>query len=467
MSGPSRRSVEPDLITPQREMGTLTRNRLGEVERDGNGYRRKRRGMSGRGLVVVLAGLLAVLVAVFVLLPTVGGGLLRSMAEDNPDLIRLPLFADAVREGLGDRPDQPAGTDPTPVDFEIAQGTGSRDITNQLVDRGLVSDRLAFTYVLINDGFANRLQAGTHVLNRTMSPRQVAANLAQSPAPPAQTLTLALRSGLRIEQVVAYLQDHVDELAFDPADFLALAQKPPADLLAKYSMLSTKPEGNSLEGYLGSGVISVPKDTDARELIEILLARRQVELEPLLNSPIPEHLTSFYDVLTLASIVEREAKLDADKPLIAGVYVNRLAGLANGVRLLNSEPTVVYANDTMKLREMPLISWPSYVFWGLTGYANLGDVVVADDLASFQTWHSTGLPDWPIASPSLSSLQAALNPDTADGYIFFYAKCDGSGGHWFETTLEEHQQHVIDCADGSTDIPSGSATPIPAETVAP
>jgi UPF0755 protein len=453
-------------------MGTLPRNRLGETDRNDGSYGRKRRGgVSGRGLIVILVALLAVVLAVFVLLPTFGGGLLRSMAEDNPDLIRLPLFADAVRDQLGNRPDTPGGTDPTPVDFNIASGTSSRDITQQLVDRGLVTDRLAFTYVLIDEGIGNKLQAGVHVLNRTMTPRQVAENLAQAPAPAAQTITLALRTGLRIEQVVAYLQDHADEIAFDPADFLALARNPPADLVAKYSMLSTKPEGNSLEGYLGSGVIQIPKDTDARGLLEILLARREAELEPLLNSPLPDHLSSFYDVLTVASIVEREAKLDADKPMIAGVYLNRLAGRANGVRLLNSEPTVVYANDTMKLREMPLITWPSYVFWGLTGYADLGDVAVADDLASFQTWHSTGLPDWPIASPSLSSLNAALNPDTADGYIFFYAKCDGSGGHWFEKTLEEHQQHVIDCADGSTNEPSQTAgaspTEIPAETVAP
>jgi UPF0755 protein len=465
--------VEPDLITPEREMGTLPRNRLGSADRNGNGFGRKRRaGMSGRGIVVVLIAVVAVIFAVFVLLPTFGGGLLRSMAEDNPDLIRLPLFADAVRDQLGDRPDRPGGTDASPVDFNIVSGTGSREITQELVDRGIVTDRLAFTYVLINDGLANKLQAGTHVLNRTMTPRQVAENLAQAPAPPADTVSLALRSGLRIEQVAAYLQLNADKLAFDPADFLALAQNPPADLIAKYSMLSTKPEGRSLEGYLGSGVIQMPTDTDARGLLEILLARRQAELEPLLDAPIPDHLTSFYDVLTLASIVEREAKLDADRPMIAGVYVNRLAGLANGVRLLNSEPTVVYANDTMKLREMPLIAWPTYVFWGLTGFANLGDVQVADDLSSFQTWHSTGLPDWPIASPSLSSLNAALNPDTEDGYIFFYAKCDNSGSHWFEKTLEEHQQHVIDCADGSTDVPSETApadspTEIPAETVSP
>ncbi len=350
------------------------------------------------------------MVVVFVLLPTFGGGLLRSMAEDNPDLIRLPLFADAVRDELGNRPDTPAGTDPTPVNFDIESGASSRDITQQLVDRGLVTDRLAFTYVLIDEGIANKLQAGTHVLNRTMSPRQVAESLAAAPAPSAQTITLALRNGLRIEQVTAYLQDHADELAFDPADFLTLAQNPPADLIAKYPMLATKPDGKSLEGYLGSGVIQIPKDTDARGLLEILLARREAELEPLLNSPIPDNLGNFYDVLTLASIVEREAKLDSDKPMIAGVYVNRLAGLANGVRLLNSEPTVVYANDTMKLREMPLISWPTYVFWGLTGYADLGDVQVADDLASFQTWHSTGLPDWPIASPSISSVQRGAQP---------------------------------------------------------
>jgi UPF0755 protein len=453
-------------------MGTMSRKGLANGERNGTAYGRKRRaGPSGRGIVAVLVALLAIVVVTFVLLPTFGGGLLRSMAEDNPDLIRLPLFADAVRDQLGNRPDTPAGTDPTPVNFDIESGASSRDITQQLVDRGLVTDRLAFTYVLIDEGIANKLQAGTHVLNRTMSPRQVAESLAAAPAPSAQTITLALRNGLRIEQVTAYLQDHADELAFDPADFLTLAQSPPADLIAKYPMLATKPDGRNLEGYLGSGVIQIPKDTDARGLLEILLARRETELEPLLNSPIPDNLGNFYDVLMLASIVEREAKLDSDKPMIAGVYVNRLAGLANGVRLLNSEPTVVYANDTMKLREMPLISWPTYVFWGLTGYADLGDVQVADDLASFQTWHSTGLPDWPIASPSLSSINAALNPDTADGYIFFYAKCDGSGGHWFEKTLEEHQQHVIDCADGSTDAPSETAgaspTEVPAETVAP
>jgi UPF0755 protein len=445
MTGPRRRSVEPPLTGTEHEMGTSTRNRLEQRERPGNNRRPKSRGTGWRGTLAVLAGGLAVLIVIVVLLPPLAGGLLRSMAEDNPDLLRLPFFADAVRDNLDDRLDRPAGTDATPVDFDIPLGTSSRDITDQLVDRGLVTDRLAFAYILINDGAGSRLQAGTHVLNRTMSPRQVSDQLQQPPAPVAPHTTIALRSGLRIEQVVAYLQDNVDDISFDPNDFYALAKEPPDDVVAAYPMLKTKPAGRSLEGYLGSGVFEMPKDTDARGFLDILLQRRQADLAPLVDRAPPDHLDDFYQVLILASIVEREAKLDADRPPIAGVYVNRLAGLANGVRYLNSEPTVVYAHDTIELREMPLISWPQFVFWSLTGYADLGDVVVPDDLRSFQTWHSTGLPDWPIASPSVASIEAALAPDVAEGYIFFFAKCDGSGGHWFEKTLDEHNQHIVEC----------------------
>ena len=423
-------------------MGTLPRNRLGSADRNGNGYGRKRRaGMSGRGIVLVLVAVVAVIFAVFVLLPTFGSGLLRSMAEDNPDLIRLPLFADAVRDQLGDRPDRPGGTDASPVDFNIVSGTGSREITQELVDRGIVTDRLAFTYVLINDGLANKLQAGTHVLNRTMTPRQVAENLAQAPAPPAETVSLALRSGLRIEQVAAYLQLNADKLAFDPADFLALAQNPPADLIAKYSMLSTKPEGRSLEGYLGSGVIQMPTDTDARGLLEILLARRQAELEPLLGAPIPDHLTSFYDVLTLASIVEREAAVDADRPLVAGVYTNRLDKKTWPTQLLQSDPTVIYAWDSSKLDKLDFKDWPSYFFWKTVGKP-LASLEVPKAYQGYQTYQQPGLPSGPIATPTMASIEAALDPDTKDGYLFFYLKNDGSKRQAFAHTYEEHLANI-------------------------
>src|SRR5262245_57505203 len=109
-------------------MGTTSRNRMGPAERNGTTYGRKPKARrSSRGLIVLVVAMLATLLAVFVLLPTFGGGLLRSMAEDNPDLIRLPLFADAVRDQLGNRPDVPAGTDSSPVDFTVESGEGSRE----------------------------------------------------------------------------------------------------------------------------------------------------------------------------------------------------------------------------------------------------------------------------------------------------------------------------------------------------
>ena len=426
-------------------MGTLTRNQL-----DRNGRGRRRSGMGWRGLAALLAAVLAVLIATAVLVPVLGGGLLRGMAEDNPDLLRLPFVADAVRDHLGQRLDTPAGTDPTPVEFSVEAGTGSREITDQLVQRDLVTDKLAFTWVLLQEGAANKLQAGLHVLNRTMSPRQVAAVLQQPAVPVTPRTTIALRGGLRVEQVVAYLEDNRDDIAFDPADFYALAQQPPDDLIAEYSMLATKPAGRSLEGYLGFGVFEMASDTDARGLLEILLQRRQAELEPLLTAAPPRLLEDFYQVLTLASIVEAETGLDSERAVVAGVYLNRLDQAIWPTRLLNADPTVIYGNDTVRLNELSLPEWRGYVFWGSVGRP-MGDVVLTDELAGFQTYHSRGLPPGPIRSPSVASINGVLNADTSAGYLYFVSKGDGS--HAFARTWEEHLANVQKYQGGSTPTP--------------
>lgn len=453
MTDPRRRSVEPPLTGAQSEMGTLPRNRLERRDRGSNYRGRQSRGMSRRGALAVLAGGLAVLILAIVLLPPLAGGLMRSMAEDNPDLIRLPFFADSVRDTLDDRLDQPAGTDPTPVDFDIALGTGQRDITNQLIDRGLVTDRLAFAWVLMTDDAGSRLQAGTHVLNRTMSPRAVADALQQPAAPVALKTTIALRPGLRIEQVVAYLEDNRDTIAFDPADFYALATEPPADLQANYSMLATKPEGRSLEGYLGSGVFEMDKDTDARQFLDILLRRRQAEFEPLLSVTAPAPLVSFYEVLTMASIVEAETNLVEERPLVAGVYLNRLDPAQWPTRLLNADPTVEYGNDTVNIRGMAIEEWKTYFFWRLPGRP-MAEVSLPGDLAGFQTYRERGLPSGPIRSPSVAAIQGVLTPDTTDGYLYFVAK--GDGGHAFAKTWEEHLANIRKYQGGE---PSPTPTP--------
>jgi UPF0755 protein len=414
--------------------GTLPRAQLRDTR---PAVRSRRGGRPGLGWLVVL-GVIA-LVVVFVL-PPLFGGLARSMAEDNPDLLRLPFVADAVRDGgIEDRLDRPAGEDATPVEVTIPAGTSARAITDLLVQRGVLADRLAFAYLLIVDGAGADLKAGVFTLDQTMSPREVVSALQQTPAPPPSRITIALREGLRLEQVTAYLLT-VDGLAFEAADFFAIASQPPVDLVADYPMLASLPEGRSLEGYLGSGIFEMDPETTADEFVRILLDLRAPQLDPLVSAARPEVLTSFYEVLTLASIVESEATLPAERPLIAGVFLNRLDRAKFPTRLLNADPTILYGNDTVNLRAMPLEDWDEYVFWAPPGVP-MNQVRLEGDLLGYQSYRERGLPPGPIRSPSVGSVEAVLNAD-AHEYLYFVAKNDGSNSHAFAETWEEHLANV-------------------------
>jgi cell division protein YceG involved in septum cleavage len=90
---------------------------------------------------------------------------------------------------------------------------------------------------------------------------------------------------------------------------------------------------------------------------------------------------------------------------------------------------------------------------------------VTDDLASFQTYHSRGLPDWPICSPGTAAISAALSPDTSEGYLYFVAKHDGSDTHAFARTYAEHQANIrLYWGDGATAEPTDPAEAIPTDT---
>jgi UPF0755 protein len=426
----------------------LRRGRGGDLRsRNGNG-----RGRPGLGWLVIAA--LALIFVVFVL-PPLFGGLARGMVEGNPDLLRLPFFADAVSEGMDERIDQPAGTDDTPVTFTVAMGASARQITDELVARGIVADRLAFSYLLINEGVGSRLRAGSYTLDRTMSPREVAEVLQQTPpsATPSR-LTLQFRPALRIEQYTAQLVNERSRLGIDPEAFYQLASNPPADLTDDYPMLNGLPEGRSLEGFLGSGVFEVPVNVDAEGLLRTLLSRRQAELGDLLEHSLPAPLETFYQAVILASIVEAEAAVEEERPVIAGVFLNRLDPAQWPTRLLNADPTIIYGNDTAQLRETPIGQWDQYLFWSPPGVP-MAEVRLPDDMFSYQSYRSRGLPEGPIRSPTVSSIMGVLEPDTDSGYLYFVAKADGTRTHAFARTWEEHLANIERYVRG------GGATPAP------
>src|SRR4029078_12127794 len=146
-----------------------------------------------------------------------------------------------------------------------------------------------------------------------------------------------------------------------------------------------------------------------------------------LSEPHAERKIDFYHVLSLASIVEREAVHDVDRPLIAGVYQNRLNPKLWVTGRLESDPTGFYVHDTIKLAAMDIAAWKTYTFWDSLPQGYQLPAQLPDDLAGYNTYTSAGLIPGPIDTPTIASIDAALAPNTKTGYLFFLAKADGSG----------------------------------------
>ena len=422
------------------------------------GFRPRSTSGGGRRWSIILASAAIVLIVAWFALPPLMGGLFRALAEENPDLMRLGFVEDAVATVMADRPDTPAGTDPTPVEFVIQAGASSRAITDDLVERELVTDRLAFSWVLASEGTYDDLRFGRHMLDRTMTPREVAGVLQGEPSTGSGGVSVALRQGLRLEQIVAYLQT-LPFTNLDIEEFYGMATDPPQSLRDRFAWMQVIPEGRSVEGFLGSGVFDAPVDTDATAMLDMLLQRWQDSRAFALINEAQAHGLDFYQTVVLASIVEREAILHEERPLIAGVYQNRINGL-EGVKVLNAEPVLIYAKDTIALREQHKSEWPQYIFWTLDGLGSAQDFEVPPDLAGYQVWHSRGLPPGPISTPGLASLEAALAPNTTDGYLYFLAKGDGTNGHVFAKTYEDHLRNIdFYIGGGTTETPAPSDAP--------
>ena len=150
---------------------------------------------------------------------------------------------------------------------------------------------------------------------------------------------------------------------------------------------------------------------------------------------------NFYQVMSLASIVEREAMLDDERPLIAGVYQNRIDGIP-GVKNMSSTP--IRPSSTRSIpsswTSSSSMHWQRYAFWKPPGVP-LAEVALPEDLQGYQTYQTPGLFPGPICTPSLPSIDAALEPDTAEKYIYFLAIPDGGGAHAFAKTKEEHDEN--------------------------
>lgn len=323
---------------------------------------------------------------------------------------------------------QAASTDSKPVRFVVEPGSPARIIAQQLQAAGLITDaRLFEAYVRVNN-LAAGLEAGAFILSPAMTLAEIAETLQKAEA---ASLTITIPEGWRLEQIGDYLEE-AGVFGEDKAALASYRQQTASGELveldpARYAFLGSRPQGTSLEGYLFPDTYELPlTGATAQAVLQRQLDTFARRVLPLYEAAITQKTTtlSLYEVLTLASIVEREAVVSEERPAIAGVYLNRLAA---GMKL-EADPTVQYAMGYQAATDQ---WWKTPVF--LEEYSSVD--------SPYNTYLYAGLPPGPIASPGLSSIQAALQPAQHD-YLYFVALPDGSGRHVFAKTFEEHSINV-------------------------
>jgi len=331
--------------------------------------------------------------------------------------------------------DQPFSDDTTRHSITVEDGASDSDIADLLFDEGIIGNRLAFQWAVIQAGREGTLQAGTYDLSPSLKPSEIVAALRQEAGP---EITVTLQEGWRLEEVVGYLRS--TKLTMNMDDFVSLVEDPPADLIRDYDFLADLPKGRTLEGYLYPDTYRLDGNWDARTVLDVLLSTFGERLTNPMRNGIRRQGLSIDEAVTLASIVEREAVLDKERPKIAGVYLNRLQNPDAGTRgLLNADPTLQYALASTANRDAAPKDWGGIEWWPPLQVAGR-DVELPKRLAGFQTYVNPGLPPTPIASPRALSLQAVARADTASGYYYFVAACPGgkrNGSHYFARTYGE------------------------------
>lgn len=307
----------------------------------------------------------------------------------------------------------PAGDSTVSYDLVVASGETAGDVVARLQQAKVVHHPVLLRAYLRYRGLDIGIKAGNYQLRGSMSVPQLASAL-QTALPNESGLTIP--EGWRVEQIAASLP--AEGLAFGPSEFLSAARSPPVGL----SFSDAIPNGVLLEGLLFPDTYNLAPTTKADEFVHLMLANFDQRVTSDIRQGFASQGLNLYQAVTLASIVEREAIAADERPLIASVFLNRLAAGMN----LDADPTVQYA-----LGQQPDGNW-----WKAA--LSLQDLELD---SPYNTYVYPGLPPGPIANPGLDALRAVAFPAQSD-YLYFRALCDGSGLHAFAHTFEEHLQNA-------------------------
>lgn len=322
------------------------------------------------------------------------------------------------------------------VTFTVQKDDDASAVADRLAADHLIRSKLVFKMQLrLTNG---DLQAGTYPLRRGMSVSDIIGLITgktTASAPAAKDVKVTVIEGWRTEQFAEAAQQA--GLQGGAAAFIAATKRVDA---SQYDFLADKPKNASLEGYLFPDTYNFTADSpDA--LVAYALQDFGQRFTPAMRQQAKAENLTIYQVVTLASIVEREAQDPKERPIIAGVYINRLE---QGMKL-QADPTVQYAVG--KTGDW----WPAHLTEAQLQVDN-----------PYNTYVYPNLPPGPICNPGLASIQAVLNYDH-NNYLYFVAKGDGT--HAFAQTLDEQNANIAKYLGGASS--TATATSGGSQTIQP
>lgn len=302
----------------------------------------------------------------------------------------------------------------TEVIVNIPEGAGVKEVANILYKKGLIKYKKAFINRYQESDYSGKLKAGTYTLNTGMNTLKMIEIMCPVIDESNIVVKLVVPEGFTVDMIAARCEE---EGICTKQEFLSAVN---SVTKADFEYLNDIPEGApvryKLEGYLFPATYDIYKDTTAEQIVGMMLQAFRNYYSEDMRARAEELGLNSFEVLTRASMVEREAKIESERPIIAGVINNRL----NEDMLLQVDPTALYpVTEGMYDKE----------------------VVTYDDIevdSPYNTYKYKGLPCGPICNPGLSCINAVLEPEEHE-YLYYHVEDESTGKHVFSETYEEHE----------------------------
>jgi UPF0755 protein len=371
--------------------------------------------------VVAIASIVVILGAGFWAFSNQSEAAAASISVGDTSVVRSPQNIEEFILGLylqsqSEVINTPISDDPSPVPFTVEIGENAATIGAKLEDLQLINDANIFRLFLRYNGLDSSLEAGDYELRRNMNMREIAQTLQKANF---EEVIITIPEGWRAEQVAELL---TRERVMDGSLFLATVRQGTG---VEHPLLADRPPGASYEGYLFPDTYRLPIKATPEDLVGRMLENMASKIPPNALELAAAQGYTFFEILTVASIVEREAVVPEERPTIASVYLNRLVQNM----YLQADPTVQYAmgyqTDTGQWWKTPVT---------LEEYSQVD--------SPYNTYLNPGLPPGPIANPGASSINAVLQP-AQTSYLFLMA-C-GGGAHVFAEDFGAHEANVASC----------------------